>query len=73
MCSLHHFTGDDVKRATKGIRNAAMAPKTTIVPTAIVGKVIQSHCCNNVMKDATDDRYGRLHKVYAKIQRAPIT
>jgi hypothetical protein len=44
----------DVSRAAKGITNATVVSKETMVSKVIVVTVIQGDCCNNVMKDATD-------------------
>jgi hypothetical protein len=62
-CSLCHIKGDDISRATKGITNATMLSKTTVLSNVtattiwtkvIVAKIFSSHCCNNMMKDMSD-------------------
>jgi hypothetical protein len=36
MCSLHHIMGDDISRATKGVTNVIMVPKTKMLSKVII-------------------------------------
>jgi hypothetical protein len=53
-CPSHYTTGDDVSRATKGITNATMISKATMVSEVIAGShgcnVIRGQCYNNVIR-----------------------